>query len=45
MVEKGVLGLLLIKKQRYWTKGVPEEEILWHIQNKEVGNVDALYLT
>ena len=42
MVKKGVLGLALIKKRRYWPKGVPSEEILWNIQNKEVGDVDAV---
>ena len=31
MVEKGVLGSALINKRRYWPKGVPEEEILWHM--------------
>ena len=31
MVEKGVSGSALIKKRRYWTKGVPEEEILRHM--------------
>ena len=34
MVEKGVLGSVLINKRRYWPKGVPEEEILWQMQNK-----------
>ena len=42
MAEKGVLGLALIKKWRYWTKGVPEEEILWIMQNKEVVIVDEV---
>ena len=42
MVDKGVLGLDLIKKRRYWHKGVPSEEIIWHMQNKEVGYVDAV---
>ena len=28
MVDKGVLGLALIKKRRYWPKGFPAEEIL-----------------
>ena len=42
MVKKGVLGLALIKKRRYWPKGVPSEEILRNIQNKEVGDVDAV---
>ena len=42
MVDKGVLGLVLIKKRRYWPKGFPEEEILWHMQNKEVGDVGVV---
>ena len=37
MVEKGFWGSALIKKRCYWTMGVPEEEILRHMQNKEVG--------
>ena len=41
MVEKGFWGSSLIKKRCYWTMGVPEEEILRHMQNKEVGGVDA----
>ena len=41
MVEKGVLGSALIKKRRYWPKGVPAEEILRHMQNNEVGYVDV----
>ena len=28
MVDKGVLGLALIKNRRYWPKRFPEEEIL-----------------
>ena len=28
MVDKGVLGLVLINKRRYWPKGFPEEDIL-----------------
>ena len=39
MVEKGVLVSALIKKQRYWPKGVPAEDIILHIQIKEVGYV------
>ena len=42
MVKKGVFGSVLIKKRRYWPKGAPEEEIIWHMQNKEVGDVDAV---
>ena len=37
--EKGVFGLALIKKWCYWPKGVPAEDIIWHIQNKEVEDV------
>ena len=40
--ERGVLGLVLINKRRYWPKGVPAEEIIWHMQQKEVGDVDAV---
>ena len=32
MVEQGVFGSDLITKRRYWPKGVPEEEIIWHMQ-------------
>ena len=42
IVKKGVLGQALIKKRRYWPKGVPEEEIIWHMKNKEVGDVDTV---
>ena len=42
MVEKGVFGSLLIKKRRYWAKGVTAEEILRHTKNKEVRYVDAV---
>ena len=42
MVEKGVLWSASIKKQHYWHKGVPAEEILRHMQNKEVGDLDAV---
>ena len=42
MVEKGVFGSELTKKWRYWPKGVPTEEILWNMQNNQVGYVDAV---
>ena len=42
MVEKGVFGSALIKNQRYRPKGVPSEEILRHMKNKDVGDVDAV---
>ena len=42
MVDKGVLGSVLIKKRRYLPKGVPDEEILRHTQNKEVGDMEAV---
>ena len=41
MIEKGVLGSALIKKRCYWPKGVSSEDIIWHMQNKEVGDVDS----
>ena len=31
IVEKGIFGLELIKKRCYWTKGVPEEDIIWNM--------------
>ena len=40
MVEKGVMGSSLIKERCYWHKGVPVEEIICHMQNKEAGYVD-----
>ena len=42
MVEKGVLVSEPIKKRCYCPKGVPEEEIPRHMQNKEVGDLDAV---
>ena len=42
MDGKCVLGSELIKKRRYWPKGVPVEEILWHMQNKKVWDVEAV---
>ena len=42
MVEKGVFGLVLIKKRHYWPEGVSAEEIIWHTQNEEVGDRDAV---
>ena len=34
MVENDVLGSAFVNKWRYWPKGVPVEDILWHIQKK-----------
>ena len=45
MIEKGVLGSALIKKWFYWPKGVQEKEIIWHMQLKYVGDVDAVNYT
>ena len=42
MVKKVVFGSVLIEKRRYWPKGVPAEEILQHMQNKEVGDVETV---
>ena len=42
MVEKGVFGSALIKKRRCQPKGVPEEDIIWHMKNKKVGDLDAV---
>ena len=35
------MGSELIKKQSYFPKGVPAEDILRHMQNKYVGYVEA----
>ena len=40
MVDNGVFKQTLTKKQRYCPKGVPAEEIIWHMKNKEVWDVD-----
>ena len=45
MVEKGVLGSALIQNWCFWPKGVPVEEILRHMQNKEVRNVDSVQVS
>ena len=45
MVDKGVLGSELINKRRYRPKGIPVEDILSHIQNKEVGYVDVVQVS
>ena len=45
MVEKGVFGLALIKKRHYWPNGVPEEEIILRMQNKEVEYVDVVQVS
>ena len=42
MFDKGVLGLVRIKKRRYWHNGVPADENIWHTQNEEVGDVDMV---
>ena len=42
MVEKGVLESELINKRCCCYKGLPAEEIIWHMQNKEVGEVEAV---
>ena len=42
MVEKGVLGSVLINKRRYWPKGDPEKEILRPMQNKDIGDVEEV---
>ena len=42
MVEKDMYGSTLIKKWRYYPKRLPEEYIICHMQQKEVGDVDAV---
>ena len=36
IVETDVLGLELIKKRHYWSKGVPTEEIIWHVKKRSL---------
>ena len=45
MVDKGVLGSELIKKRRYWPNEMTVEEIILHIQHKEVGYVNAVQVS
>ena len=42
VVKKGIFRSALIKKRCYWPKGVPLEEIIRKMQNKEVGDVEAV---
>ena len=42
IVENSVSGLTLINKWRYWPKGLPAEDIILHMQLKEVGDMDAV---
>ena len=37
----GVLGSMVVKKKRYWPKGVAGDEINAHMATKEVGETDA----
>ena len=39
---KGVFAGALIKKRRYWPKGVPGDLIDEHFENMEVGDVDMV---
>jgi hypothetical protein len=42
LASRGVYAGALIKKRRYWPKGVLGEAIDEHFRNKEVGDVDML---
>ena len=42
MVKKGVFGAALIEKRCYWPKEVPSEDILRHMKNTEIGDVEAV---
>jgi hypothetical protein len=37
----GVFGSALIKKRKYWPKGIDGDDIIAHMNNKEVGEYDA----
>jgi hypothetical protein len=42
LASRGVYAGALIKKRRYWPKGVLGEAINEHFRNKEVGDIDML---
>ena len=42
LLQKGVYAHALIKKQRYWPKHVPGEQIIQHFNNKDIGDADAI---
>ena len=37
--EKGLYCTSVVKKKRYWPKGIPGEEIVAHLKEKEPGYV------
>ena len=42
LAKKGVYAGALTKKKRYWPKGVPGDDIIAHMVDKAVGEIDAL---
>ena len=40
--DKGVYVAALIKKRRYWPKGVPGDLIDNHFEDKEIGDVEMI---
>ena len=42
---RGVYGSAVIKKRKYWPKGIKGDEIIEHMHDRSLGDVDALYGT
>ena len=40
--ERGVYSVALIKKRKYWPKGVPDDDIYRNFHNRDIGDVDML---
>ena len=43
--SKDIYAVAMIKKRRYWPKGVPGEPIDTHFEDKEVGDVGMIETT
>ena len=42
LMKKGLFAASLIKKRWYWPKYIPDDNIIQHFVDKEVGHCDAL---
>ena len=42
LCKKGVFGVALIKKRRYWQENIKGDVIDEHFPSKDVGNVDTV---
>ena len=43
IAKKGVYGAALIKKRRYWPRGVPGDQIIRDFNDKEIGYANAIH--